>query len=218
MMTKTAPPPVRVLQPLTLAVAFLATTSLAVAGLANSAKDTTPLKAGEKVPAANLRTVDGKSLSLQQVTAGRPTILVYYRGGWCPFCNRHLAEIQGALKDLEKLGYQVLAISPDGPEALKATAAKRSLEYTLLSDARMEASDAFGLAFRLDDATLRRYEDYGIKLTAKHDGAFWLPVPAVYVVDASGTIRFAYANPDYKVRLEASKLIQAARAASKSQS
>jgi peroxiredoxin len=97
------------------------------------------------------------------------------------------------------------------PEALKVTAAKEKLSYTLLSDAEMNAAGAFGLAFRVDDATVKRYRTYGIKLPATHDGQYWLPVPAAYLVDAKGRIAFAHTDPDYKKRLSGAALLKAAK-------
>ena len=111
------------------------------------------------------------------------------------------------------LGYQVLAIGADSPEGLRPTLEKHQITYTLLSDADMSASAAFGLAFRLGDDILKKYDGYGIKLTAVHDGHYWLPVPAVYIVGADGRIAYAHADPDYRVRLSMPDLMAAARQA-----
>jgi peroxiredoxin len=184
------------------------------AELADSPEKVNPLGKGQTVPAVTLTTVDGKEFALQAETAKQPTVIIFYRGGWCPYCNRHLSDVQTVVKDLLALGYRILAISPDMIEALRATAEKDQLTYTLLSDADMKATDAFGLAFRLDDTTVEKYKGYGIKLTAQHDGHYWLPVPAVYIVGKDGRIAYAHWNADYKVRLSGAELLQAAREAS----
>jgi peroxiredoxin len=184
------------------------------AELADSPEKVTPLHEGQTVPAVTLTTVDGKAFALQAETAKQPTVIIFYRGGWCPYCNRHLSDVQKVEKELLALGYRILAISPDMIEALRAAAEKDQLTYTLLSDADMKATDAFGLAFRLDDATVEKYKGYGIKLTAQHDGHYWLPVPAVYLVGKDGRIAYAHWNPNYKVRLSGAELLQAAREAS----
>ena len=113
-----------------------------------------------------------------------------------------------------KLGYQVLAVSPDAPEALRASLDKGGYKYQLLSDSDMALSKAFGLAFRVDDPTVKKYEGFGIDL-AKASGRdhHLLPVPAVYLVDQKGIIRFAHWNPDYKKRLDSNELLDAARRA-----
>jgi len=184
------------------------------AELANSPEKVKPLGKGQPVPAVTLTTMDGKEFALQAETTKQPTVIIFYRGGWCPYCNRHLSDVQKVEKELLALGYRILAISPDTTEALRAITTKDQLSYTLLSDADMKATDAFGLAFRLDDATVEKYKGYGIKLTAQYEGHYWLPVPAVYIVGKDGRIEFVHWKPDYKVRLSGGVLLQAARDAS----
>lgn len=106
-----------------------------------------------------------------------------------------------------------MAVSADRPEELRRTLRKHDLDYTLLSDARMEASRAFGIAFRVDDATFAQYRDYGIDLeAASGETHHLLPVPSVFIVDSQGVIRFGYSNPDYKVRIPIEELMAEARA------
>ena len=59
----------------------------------DSAEETRPIAAGEAVPALKLETVDGETFDLNEAIAKKPTVLIFYRGGWCPFCNRHLADV-----------------------------------------------------------------------------------------------------------------------------
>ena len=80
-----------------------------------------PLSAGEKAPAATLRNPEGKEIDLAAKYAQKPTVLIFYRGGWCPYCNAHLGQIATAEPELLRMGYQVLAISPDRPEELAKT-------------------------------------------------------------------------------------------------
>jgi len=195
---------------LTLISALLSPAQAELAATAETAK---PLAKGAVVPDVSLKTVEGADYSLKKETADKLTILIFYRGGWCPFCNRHLADIQAAQAELAKLGYQVLAISPDGAAELKATADKDQLTYTLLSDASLKATEAFGLGFTLSEDTVAKYKKYGIKLTAKQDEKFVLPVPAVFLIGKDGKIAFTHYDPDYKQRLSADELLKAARAA-----
>jgi peroxiredoxin len=177
----------------------------------SSAQDVRPLLIGSAVPDVTLKTADGTDFSLRAAVAKKPSILIFYRGGWCPYCNLHLGQLQTAEPELLKLGYQILAISPDRPEKVSEGAEK--VNYTLLSDASMTAAKAFGIAFRVDDGTLDKYKGYGIDLEAasgqKHH---LLPVPAVFVAGADGRIHFVYVNPDYKIRLAPEVLLAAARA------
>ena len=174
-----------------------------------------PLAAGQSVPSAAVRQLDGLLVDLQQVVADQPTVLIFYRGGWCPYCNRHLADLQELEPKLKALGYRILAVSPDRPEELVRSVEKLELGYELLSDSDMVAARAFGLAFKVDDALVETYKtEYGIDLEASSGRAHHeLPIPAAYVVDQAGLIRFAFVNPDYKVRVDGEKLLEEARAA-----
>lgn len=193
--------------------------SLLVAGLraelAPSPAEAKPLPVGAKVPAAMVQTVDGADLDLAAVVAQKPTLLIFYRGSWCPYCNRHLAALGEIEPELLKLGYQILALSPDGAAGLKTVAEKNHLNYRLLSDQAMQAASAFGLAFRVEAKTVTAYTGYGITLATVpgEPAARWLPVPAVYLIGRDGLVKYVHTNPDYKVRLSAEQVMAAAQAA-----
>ncbi len=176
--------------------------------------DAKPLAAGESIPAGPLKTVDGESFDLTAAAREQRLAVIYYRGGWCPYCNTHLAQLQEAEPELRALGYRILAISPDQPSKMKESLEKGAMTYTLLSDSSMDAAKAFGIAFEVDAATIKKYEGYGIDLEAASGEAHHLlPVPSVFLVGTDGVIDFAYSNPDYKVRLEPAALLAAAKAA-----
>ncbi|MDK2857132.1 MAG: hypothetical protein PWQ89_251 [Verrucomicrobiota bacterium] len=173
-----------------------------------------PLQTGDPVPAVILRTVDGTPFDLKAAIAEKPAVLVFYRGGWCPYCTAHLSQLQKIESQLVNAGWQILAISPDRPEKLAEADAEHNYSYTLLSDSKMDASKAFGLAFEVDAATREKYKGYGIDLeTASGESHHLLPVPAVYLAGTDGIIRFAHSNPDYKDRLSNEAILEAARAA-----
>ncbi len=164
-----------------------------------------------------LRTADGETIALRALVAQRPSVLIFYRGGWCPICTEHLSELIDIQDDLTALGYQLLAISPDRPEVLAeadaiANEAGVQATYTLLSDAPMTVSRAFGLAFQVDAETVEQYKEWGIDLeAASGEIHHLLPVPAVYVVGTDGEIVYAHANPDYRDRLDSDKILAVAR-------
>lgn len=183
------------------------------ADLATSAEQVRPLLLGSTLPDVSLQSVDGKPVSLKQQVNGKPAILVFYRGGWCPYCNLQLSELRLITKDAEALGYQMIAISPDRPEELSRTLTRDKLDYTLLSDARADALRAFGIGFRVDDATIEKYRGYGIDLEkASGENHHALPVPSVFIVDANGILQFSYSHPDYQVRVPGSVVMAAAKA------
>ena len=183
--------------------------------VAASADETHPLGVGAKIP-DHLQLIDisGKPFNLNAAVAAKPTILIFYRGSWCPFCNLQMGQLEQLVPKLEAQGYQILAISPDLPQNLQVSVGKHHLTYTLLSDSRMQVSQAFGLAFHVDDATYAHMLSFGVNLeAATGTNQRELPVPAAYVLDRNGTIHFAYSNPNFKVRVDPDKLLTAATAA-----
>ena len=185
----------------------------AIAAPAASSDAVTPALIGTQVPTVNLRDVDGNAFDLRAAVAKAPTVLVFYRGGWCPYCNTQLAGLAKSAAELKAMGYQIIGVSPDSPAELKKTIGKNKLDYTLISDSKAELIDAMGLGFVVDDATLVKYKDYGIDLEkSSGETHHILPVPAVYMLDQTGMIKFSYVNPNYKVRLESGVLMAAAKA------
>jgi len=172
------------------------------------------LKVGDPAPEVTVRTANAAPFNLAEAYAARPTMVIFYRGGWCPFCNEHLKDVAKIRDDLNEAGVQILAISPDRPVELKKTLAEHDLPYQLLSDSDMKAAEAFEIAFQVDASTLTRYEEYGIDLEeASGRDHHKLPVPSVFIVDTDGVIRFAHSNPDYKVRLSQQQMLAAAEVA-----
>ncbi len=175
--------------------------------------DERPLGVGYTIPDAPVRTAGDILVSLAALTAGKPTVLIFYRGSWCSFCKKQLTELRNFQPEFQKLGYQIIAISPDQPGLLPAFSDKLDLNYTLLSDSDMAASDAFGLSFRLGDDTFNEYRTrYGVDIQkASGKSHHKLPVPAGYIIDSKGVIRFAHADPDYSTRVPAAVLLDEAQ-------
>lgn len=161
--------------------------------VAESANDICPIKIGSEIPDVVLYTLEGKEVNLPELVKEQKSILIFYRGGWCPYCNLHLSELQKIEAQLVEIGYKIIAISVDEPEALSATMEKHNLKYELYSDKNADVCKAFGLAF-----------DSG----AKHHV---LPVPAVFLVDENAKIKFEYVNPNYKERMSGQLLFEVAK-------
>ncbi|MGJ1509940.1 peroxiredoxin-like family protein [Sphingobacterium siyangense] len=169
-------------------------------------EDISPLLCGEKIPMAVLVDVSGKRFDLNRAISQKPTILVFYRGGWCPYCTRQLSGLQEAFPGLEEMGYQLIAISTDESEELMKAAAKEKLSYTLLSDADLSLSKQMGIAYKAS----KDYWEMLPKTTGGKDTDLLLPVPSVFILDQKGTIHFEFINPDFKQRLSSNLLLAAA--------
>lgn len=175
------------------------------------AEEVCPLKPGASIPEVTLRAPDGKAVSLRQLVATRPAVLVFYRGGWCPFCSRQLSDLRTIQRALDQMGMALVAISPDRPAALGETSTKRDLKYTLLSDADAQAIRGFGIAFAMDPASVARLKTMKMDIEAASGKTHrLLPVPSVFLVGTDGVVKFVYANPDYKTRVPAKLIVAAA--------
>ena len=181
--------------------------------IAPSAEAVQPVEVGQAAPAFTVRKVDGSDFHFDPRAKQRPTVIITFRGGWCPFCNVQLQELRHVVPELKASGYDVLFLSADRPEILYSSLKdeNQDLDYTILSDADMQASSALGIAFRVPEENIQRMASMGLDLEKATGNALHaLPVPAVFVIDTSGIVRFTYANPDYRVRLSADKVRAAA--------
>ena len=166
--------------------------------IADKAENVSPLLIGEKIPNVILHDANGKEVKTKDIF-DKKTVLVVYRGGWCPYCNSQLADMQEIEKDIIALGYQVIAISPDAPSFLKQTLDKKELQYKLYSDSEGVFSQALGIAFAREKPKLDKYSE------GKNPG--FLPVPTVYVLSEKQEIEFMYINPNYGTRLKGDLLL-----------
>jgi peroxiredoxin len=171
---------------------------ISFAQIADKAENVSPLLIGEKIPNVVLHDVNGKEVKTKDIF-DKKTVVVVYRGGWCPYCNSQLADMQEIEKDIIALGYQVVAISPDAPSFLKQTLDKKELQYQLYSDSEGVFSQAVGIAFAREKPKLDKYSE------GKNPG--FLPVPTVYVLNDKQEIEFMYINPNYGTRLKGDVLL-----------
>ena len=198
---------------ITVTTALMLTTSTSVSAddkpIAAAPEKTAPLKVGEKAPELKLKNASGDEVSLASLHEKQPVVLVFFRGGWCPICSRHTAELIKAYPEIKELGAEMVGISPDSVESSQANVEKNKIGFPILSDADVSAAKAFGLAFKVDDATVTKYKGFGIDLEkASGQPHHALPIPAVYIVDKTGTIVFAHSNPDYRQRLDAKTIVE----------
>ena len=185
--------------------------------IAETADQIKPLAVGDRAPRFTVQTVEGENYDFDPRERERPSIIVSFRGGWCPFCNMHLSELRNVIPKIDEMGVDVLFLSGDRSELLydslkaETQADIAGLGYEIYSDADANAAIALGIAFRASDRTISRRNEKGDDIEgssmSKHAV---LPVPAVFAIDKNGVITFAYAKADYKVRVPADELLEVA--------
>lgn len=179
----------------------------------DSPTEVNPILVNSTIPDVTVKSIEGETIPLKSIVAEKPTVLMFYRGGWCPYCSRHMAELQQIEDQIVEMGYQILAVSVDRPEVIRETLSDIELSYTLLSDSPADVMKAFGIAYRVDDKTVERYKSVGIDFE-KNTGYdhHILPAPAVFIINQEGIVKFQYVNPDYKQRINGDVLLAAAKA------
>lgn len=167
------------------------------------------LSIGEQTPDFTLKDPTGVSITLYEELKKGPVILTFYRGGWCPYCNLELRAYQRVLKDITAAGGQLIAISPQTPDSSLTTKEKNELEFLVLSDTNGSVAENYNLIFKLPDYQIKIYKEHGADLTMHNGNDTWeLPVPATYIIDRSGKIRFASADPDFTKREEPTRMVE----------
>lgn len=185
--------------------------------IAESAEQISPLMNGQYIPKnIEVKTLSGKKQPLGKVLNNKKTILFFYRGGWCPFCNTQMGQLKKIEPQLNDLGFQLIGISTDNEEDLQKSIGEHQLNYQLLTDFNSTISQAFGLAFFTSQKVTDRYLSAmdlknPLQKNAQGDKRLVLPAPAVYVIDSQGLVQFNYVNTNYKVRLHAELLLKAAQ-------
>ena len=174
------------------------------------AASTSPIVApGTGVPDAALLTAAGTPTSLDEVLGGSPAVLVFYRGGWCPYCNVALRSYQSELlPQLEGLGVKMVAISPQRPDQSLSTREKAQLAFDVVSDPHNALAGALGIVDDGSDEVRAAQAALGLDLAQVNEGGdVRLPMPAVIVIDADRRVRWADVHPDYTTRTEPAAII-----------
>lgn len=163
----------------------------------------TGTKVGEKAKDFTLQNHLGEDINLYEELEKGPVVLTFYRGSWCPFCNRQLKAYQEILSDIQNLGAQLIAISPQTPDNTLSMQEKNELEFQVLSDSRGIVSAKYNVLFDVPDYLKAAYEKIDFDLESFNGKTNWvLPVPATFMIDETGEIRFNYVNPNFMTRLE----------------
>ncbi|MFZ7087444.1 peroxiredoxin-like family protein [Curtobacterium sp. RRHDQ10] len=166
---------------------------------------------GSRLPDASLRTPEDERVTLAEVLGGIPTVVVLYRGAWCPYCNLTLKHYQETLlPELTAVGAQLVAISPQTPEASEQSVANGGLEYAVLTDPANVLAAELGLVTAPSAAAQAAHTELGFAVADSNaDGTAAIPFPTVLVVDADGVVRFVDVHVDYTTRTEVPTILDA---------
>jgi peroxiredoxin len=169
------------------------------------------VKVGDPVAPFTLYNAVGKPVGLEDLVATGPAVLVFYRGGWCPYCNLALRTYQRELlPQLDAWHATLAAISPQTPDQSLSTAEKAALDFQVLSDPGSRLARRIGIAFEQAEEVLAAQRRLGLDLAhVNEEGSTLLPMPTVLIVDPNRTVRFAEVHPDYTARTEVADIAAA---------
>lgn len=175
---------------------------VANSGIYESAKNT-----GDEAPGFALNNASGEQVTLESYLEKGPVVLMWYRGGWCPYCNITLSAMQNRLTDIQDAGGQLIALTPEVPDSSLSTKEKNELQFEVLSDIDNEVAKKYGIVFKLNDKVAEYYNNgFGLQ---KYNGNEnnELPLAATYVIDKNGVIRYTFLDADYTKRAEPDTVI-----------
>ena len=156
---------------------------------------------GSKAPDFKAKDQDGKEVRLKDLLKKGKVVLVFYRGYWCPYCNRELSRLQDSLALIQEKGATVVAVSPEKPENIKQTVEKAKAGYPVLYDEGLKIMKGYDVEYEVEETTLARYRSSGLDIEKNNgpNGKF-LPVPAVYIIDKESTVTYRFFDADYRKR------------------
>lgn len=171
----------------------------------------TGLKTGALAPAFTAKDNFGKTIDLQSLLkTHKSVILFFYRGQWCPYCNKQMQHIQDSLQLLTGKGAYVIGITPETSENIKTTVAKTKASYSIVQDKGYEIMKSYEVNYIMAPATVAKYKGYGLDMTKANGNADnMLPVPATYVINSDRKISFVHFDRDYTKRASVKDILTA---------
>lgn len=153
---------------------------------------------------------NGNLISLKELRKKGPVVVLFYRGNWCPYCNRELKRLNDSLQLITAKGATLVAITPEGKEGIDSTIAKTGAAFSIISDEGMKIANDYKVSFAVDDRTVGRYKNAGIDLLKlNNQKQAMLPVPAVYIINRDGTVTFRYFDENYRKRVSVKEILGA---------
>lgn len=165
-------------------------------------------RVNEKAPDFTAKDQNGQKIKLSSELKKGPAVIVFYRGQWCPYCNRQLKKLEDSLSFIKEKGATLIAITPEKPENITKTIEKTKATYPIVYDEGLKIMRQYDVVFALDSSVIARYKQFGIDFKEANgiNGAN-LPVPALYIIDRSGKIVFRHFDPDYKQRVSVREIL-----------
>lgn len=164
---------------------------------------------GSKAPDFKAKDQRGNEVRLKDLLKDGKVVLVFYRGQWCPYCNRELKKLEDSLQLIIGKGATLVAVTPEKPDNIAKTVEKTGATFSILYDAKLRIMKAYDVDFEVPENTVTRYRNAGIDIAENNgDNGKFLPVPAVYIIDKESNITYRFFDSDYKKRPDVKEILK----------
>ncbi len=167
------------------------------------------IQVGDTAPNFTLKNAEDLDVSLYSYLEKGPVVLIWYRGGWCPYCNITMHQLQQELPAFKAEGANLIALTPELPDQSISTTEKHDLEFEVLSDTGNVVGHKYGIVYDLTTEVAAIYiESFNLH---DHNGntSNQLPLAATYVIGKDGVVRYAFLDAEYRNRAEPSEILKA---------
>jgi peroxiredoxin len=168
------------------------------------------LPVGAQAPAFELPDGNGRTVRSADLLALGPLVINFFRGRWCSYCVNELEAWQEFYESVRTHRTLLVAIAPQTVRQNEFTAGQHGLPFPLLSDASAVVAEQFGLVYTVPEYLQRYYRSILVNIPFMNgEPSYRLPLPATYVLAQDGTVLFARAYADFRVRPEPAEALAA---------
>lgn len=189
---------------------FFSVTLLIVSFSMDAQEGPKGLNINDAAPDFTAKDQNGKAVNLKENLKNGAVVLVFYRGQWCPYCNRYLKRLEDSMSLVSNKGASLITVTPETAEGIAKTIEKTNATYPILYDEGLSIMKRYDVAFKVDDKTVEKYKGYGIDFTKANSESNGpnLPVPAVFVISKEGKIIFRHFDKDYTKRVSVAEILE----------
>ena len=155
------------------------------------------LSIGRQLPNLSFETIDKHEFQTDSLT-GKPALLLFYRGNWCPLCMAQIREIAAQYQQLAERGVNILLISPQPHDHTQSLAERFNVPFKFLVDNNNKVARQLGIF-------AKNGLPFGMQIFGYDSDTV---LPTAVITDATGKIIFADLTDNYRVRPEPATFLQ----------
>ncbi len=167
------------------------------------------IKVGEKAPQIVGISVDGKKINSTEILKTKPIVLIFYRGQWCPVCNRYLSNLNDSLQFITDKNAEILVVGPEPFDKAQKVIEKTNASFTLMPDTTLKTLKDYDVLFTVTQRYQNKINTLLLTDIAKNNGKenAELPVPATYIIGKDGVIKWRHFDYNYNVRATVKQIL-----------